>query len=42
VQTAILETNGVVSMFRKDESPRDLHPAEPGGLRLGKRRRARR
>jgi uncharacterized membrane protein YcaP (DUF421 family) len=42
VQTAILETNGVVSMFREDESPRDLHPAEPGGLRLGKRRRARR
>jgi uncharacterized membrane protein YcaP (DUF421 family) len=42
VYTAILETNGVVSMFRKDESPRDLHPAEPGGLRLGKRRRARR
>jgi uncharacterized membrane protein YcaP (DUF421 family) len=42
VHTAILETNGVVSMFREDESPRDLHPAEPGGLRLGKRRRARR
>jgi uncharacterized membrane protein YcaP (DUF421 family) len=42
VHTAILETNGVVSMFRKDESPHDLHPAEPGGLRLGKRRRARR
>jgi uncharacterized membrane protein YcaP (DUF421 family) len=38
VQTAILETNGVVSMFRKDESPRDLHPAQPGGLRIGKRR----
>jgi uncharacterized membrane protein YcaP (DUF421 family) len=38
VQTAILETNGVVSMFRKGESPRDLHPAEPGGLRIGKRR----
>jgi uncharacterized membrane protein YcaP (DUF421 family) len=42
VHTAILETNGVVSMFRKDESPRDLHPAEPGGIKLGKRRRARR
>jgi uncharacterized membrane protein YcaP (DUF421 family) len=42
VDTAILETNGVVSMFRKDESPRDLHPAEPGGMRIGKRRRARR
>jgi uncharacterized membrane protein YcaP (DUF421 family) len=42
VQTAILETNGVVSMFRKGESPRDLHPAEPGGIKLGKRRRARR
>jgi uncharacterized membrane protein YcaP (DUF421 family) len=38
VQTAILETNGVVSMFRKGESPRDLHPAEPGGIRIGKRR----
>jgi uncharacterized membrane protein YcaP (DUF421 family) len=42
VQTAILETNGVVSMFRKGESPRDLHPAEPGGIKLGKRRRVRR
>jgi len=38
VQTAILETNGVVSMFRKAESPRDVHPAEPGGMRIGKRR----
>jgi uncharacterized membrane protein YcaP (DUF421 family) len=38
VQTAILETNGVVSMFREDESPKDLHPAQPGGLRIGKRR----
>jgi uncharacterized membrane protein YcaP (DUF421 family) len=38
VRTAILETNGVVSMFREDESPRDLHPAEPGGMRIGKRR----
>jgi uncharacterized membrane protein YcaP (DUF421 family) len=39
VQTAILETNGVVTMFRKDE-PQQYHPAEPGGLRVGKRRRA--
>jgi uncharacterized membrane protein YcaP (DUF421 family) len=42
VDTALLETNGVVSMFRADESPHELHPAEPGGLRIGKRRRARR
>jgi uncharacterized membrane protein YcaP (DUF421 family) len=42
VQTAILETNGVVSMFRQDESPRELHPAMPGGMRLGKRMRMRR
>ena len=42
VQTAILETNGVVSMFREGESPRDLHPAMPGGIRLGKRARMRR
>jgi uncharacterized membrane protein YcaP (DUF421 family) len=42
VRTAILETNGVVSMFRAEESPAELHPAEPGGIRLGKRRRARR
>ena len=42
VQTAVLETNGVVSMFRSGESPGELHPAEPGGLRIGKRRRARR
>ncbi len=38
VHTAILETNGVVTMFRKDE-PGYYHPAEPGGLRVGKRRR---
>jgi uncharacterized membrane protein YcaP (DUF421 family) len=38
VDTAILETNGVVTMFRKDE-PRRYHPAEGGGLRVGKRRR---
>jgi uncharacterized membrane protein YcaP (DUF421 family) len=42
VRTAILETNGVVSMFREEESPTELHPAEAGGIRLGKRRRARR
>ncbi len=41
VHTAILETNGVVSMFKKDE-PQIYHPAEPGGLRIGKRRRSRR
>ena len=41
VQTAILETNGVVTMFQVDE--REVYPpAEPGGLRAGKRRRARR
>ena len=40
VHTAILETNGVVSMFKEDE-PQIYHPAEPGGLRMGKRRRAR-
>ncbi len=40
VHTAILETNGVVSMFKKDE-PQIYHPAEPGGLRIGKRRRGR-
>jgi uncharacterized membrane protein YcaP (DUF421 family) len=40
VRTAILETNGVVSMFKKDE-PQLYHPAEPGGLRIGKRRRSR-
>lgn len=38
VHTAILETNGVVTMFRQDE-PGFYHPAEAGGLRLGKRRR---
>jgi len=40
VHTAILEANGVVSMFSKDE-PQIYHPAEPGGLHIGKRRRAR-
>ena len=38
VQTAILETNGVVTMFREDE-PAYYHPAEPEGLRIGKRHR---
>jgi len=40
VPTAILETNGVISMFKKDE-PQLYHPAEAGGLRIGKRRRGR-
>jgi uncharacterized membrane protein YcaP (DUF421 family) len=40
VHTAILETNGVVTMFREDE-PGWYHPAEPGGPRIGKRRRSR-
>ena len=39
VHTAILETNGVVTMFRKDE-PGLYHPAEASGLRIGKRRRS--
>jgi uncharacterized membrane protein YcaP (DUF421 family) len=39
VDNAILETNGVVTMFRQDE-PGLYHPAEAGGLRIGKRRRA--
>jgi uncharacterized membrane protein YcaP (DUF421 family) len=38
VHTAILETNGTVSMFKEDEQPH-YHPSEPGGLRVGKRRR---
>lgn len=38
VHTAILETNGVVTMFRSDE-PGVYHPAEAGGLRIGRRRR---
>jgi uncharacterized membrane protein YcaP (DUF421 family) len=38
VHTALLETNGVVTMFREDE-PGLYHPAEAGGLRIGKRRR---
>lgn len=40
VHTAILETNGVVTMFKEDEEL-IYHPAEPGGLRIGKRRRSR-
>jgi len=39
VHTAILETNGIVTMFREDE-PGYYHPAEPGGIRIGKRRRS--
>lgn len=38
VHTAILETNGIVTMFRQDE-PGLYHPAEAAGLRIGKRRR---
>jgi uncharacterized membrane protein YcaP (DUF421 family) len=38
VHSAILETNGVVTMFRADE-PHLYHPAEAHGLRIGKRRR---
>ncbi len=41
VDKAILETNGVVTMFRKDE-PHRYHEAEPGGPRVGKHRRAHR
>ena len=40
VHTAILETNGTISMFTKGE-PQIYHPDEPGGLRIGKRRRSR-
>jgi uncharacterized membrane protein YcaP (DUF421 family) len=40
VNTAILESNGVVSLFKEGE-PQIYHPAEPGGLHIGKRRRAR-
>ena len=42
VDTAILETNGVVTMLKQNE-PSDLHPAAAGGgLRIGKRRITRR
>jgi len=40
VKTAILETNGVITMWHRDEVPGTYHPMLPGGLRLGKRRRA--
>lgn len=42
VGTAILETNGVVTMFHANESCvyHPEHPAVPLGLRIGKRRRA--
>jgi uncharacterized membrane protein YcaP (DUF421 family) len=42
VDTAILETNGVVTMFHADEPCHyhPDHPAMPLGLRIGKRRRA--
>ncbi len=36
VHTAILETNGVVSMFAEDE-PHLYHPAEPSGPGVGSR-----
>ena len=41
VGTAILETNGVVTMFHADEPCHyhPEHPARPLGLRIGKRRR---
>ncbi|MGH3005758.1 MAG: DUF421 domain-containing protein [Gaiellaceae bacterium] len=38
VHTAVLETNGIVTMFKENE-PGYYHPAAPGGLRIGKRRR---
>jgi len=39
VHTAILETNGVVSMFHADE-PEAVRAVHPGGLKIGKRRRS--
>jgi uncharacterized membrane protein YcaP (DUF421 family) len=39
VYTAILETNGVVSMFRQDEGGRYHPDVGPRGLRIGKHRR---
>lgn len=41
VDTAILETNGIVTMFNADEPCHyhPDHPAMPLGLRIGKRRR---
>lgn len=38
VRTAILETNGVITMFSGDEAPH-YHPQAPLGLAIGKRRR---
>lgn len=38
VYTAILETNGVVSMFRQNEGRRYHSDMTPGGLRFGKHR----
>ena len=38
VKTAILETNGTVTMFRTDEKAGTYHPAMPGKRRFGKRR----
>jgi len=38
VDTAILETNGVVSMFHTGDAPH-YHQDQPLGLRIGKRRR---
>jgi uncharacterized membrane protein YcaP (DUF421 family) len=39
VHTAILETNGIVSMLGEDEAKHHSDPQQ-GGLRIGKRRRA--
>ena len=39
VRTAILETNGTVSMFKEDDPPL-YHPDWPGGMHVGKRRRS--
>jgi hypothetical protein len=38
VYTAILETNGIVSMFREDEGGRYHPDISPHGLRIGKHR----
>lgn len=39
VHSAILETNGIITMFQQDE-PGHYHPDYPLGLRIGKRRRS--
>ena len=39
IRTAILETNGTVSMFKEDD-PQLYHPDWPGGMHAGKRRRS--